>query len=826
MLEITKPTFADFLAGGGEMGALMRATDWSSTPVGPVEAWPQSLRTAISILLESKFGTMVAWGPELTHFHNDAYRPILGDSKHPSQGKRVADVFPEIWESFIKPLFDGVRQGKAVGFENLLVPLHRNGFLEEIYFTFSYNPIRDESSGIGGIFVTVSETTASVVEERRLRLLNALAEVTTSQSPSDACAAAAAEIARAPADVPFALFYLLDETGAATLAGAANLEHGGPMSPATIEPGAQAPWPLARVQEEALFVPLQRAPVAARGAVILPLESSGRRFGFAVLGLAPMIPASASYARFHKLVAASLSRSVSSAAARDEAAAARQRLHAQLMQAPVAVSVVSGPRFLVTLANARYEELVGRNATQMRGRPFRDLFPELPNDAPVFQMMEEVLRSGEPFNASEYRVAIARHGRIEDVYFLFTCQPIRDDLGKVTEIMTVAVDVTAQVLARQRIETLMRELQEAGERKDEFLATLAHELRNPMAAISMALALLEQTGSDAAKSTRHREIAQRQVRNLVRLVDDLLDVSRITRGLVELRKEQVDLRAVVNNAVAAARVSLDSRNHQVAVTVSPGNYLLLADPTRLEQVMTNLLTNAAKYTEPGGLVSVGLAAEKELAVLRVRDTGRGIPPEMLNKVFDMFVQVQQTIDRSKGGLGLGLTLVKRLVELHGGTVTAHSEGEGKGSEFVVRLPMPKVPAPVQHPAASIDAAPVSRRILLIEDSEDIRETLAEFFEELGHEVTVAANGPDGVAKALALLPDVAFIDVGLPGIDGYEVARRVRAGPGGKELYLIALTGYGGAEAVRTAADAGFDLHLTKPVDVATLPRLINRGKR
>jgi PAS domain S-box-containing protein len=799
------------LAGGGEMGALMRATDWAATPVGPVETWPQSLRTAVSMLLDSKFGSMVAWGPDFTHFYNDAYRPILGASKHPAQGRRVADVFPEIWESFIKPLFEGVMQGKAVGFENLLVPLHRNGFLEEVYFTFSYSGIRDESGDIGGVLVTVSETTAQVIEERRLRLLNALAEVGAAQTPAEACALAAAEMARSVSDVPFALFYLLDESGQAALAGSFGAQ-------------LDREWPFSRVADEALFVALPDASAGARGAVILPIESSGgRRFGYAVLGLAPMLPASASYARFHKLVVASVSRSVGNAAARDEAATARSRMHAQLMQAPVAVSVVSGPQFVVSLANARYQELVGRDALLMRGRPFRELFPELPYDAPVFQMLEGVLRSGEAYTADEYKVMISRRGRLEDVYFLFTCQPIRDEQGKVTEIMTVAVDVTAQVLSRQRVETLMQQMQETDKRKDEFLATLAHELRNPMAAISMALTLMERT-NDPAKNPHHREIAQRQMGNLVRLVDDLLDVSRITRGAVELRKEQVDLRNVVANAISAARVSLDSRNHQVAVSTSPGNYLLLADPTRLEQVITNLLTNAAKYTETGGLVSVSLTAAGGEAVLRVRDTGRGIPKEMLGKVFEMFVQVQQTIDRSKGGLGLGLTLVKRLVEMHGGTVSAHSEGEGQGSEFVVRLPMqPLSDAAFRPAAAAARAAGESRRILLVEDSEDIRETLAELFQELGHQVATAANGLDGVSQALALRPDVAFVDIGLPGIDGYEVARRIRAAPGGKELYLIALTGYGGAEATQAALDAGFDLHLTKPVDPANLPRLLHR---
>jgi CheY-like chemotaxis protein/anti-sigma regulatory factor (Ser/Thr protein kinase) len=249
-------------------------------------------------------------------------------------------------------------------------------------------------------------------------------------------------------------------------------------------------------------------------------------------------------------------------------------------------------------------------------------------------------------------------------------------------------------------------------------------------------------------------------------------------------------------------------------------------------VVANLLTNAARYTEPGGLISILLsvvhADGAAQAVLKVRDTGRGIPKDMLDKVFDMFVQVQQTIDRSMGGLGLGLTLVKRLVEMHDGTVSAQSDGPGKGSEFVVRLPLAVTQraAPESVRVSTAADEPAMRRIVLVEDSEDIREAVREYLQQLGHEVTVAANGLDGVAKVLEVLPDIAFIDVGLPGIDGYEVARRIRTRPDGKSLYLVALTGYGGPEAKKMAVEAGFDLHLTKPVDVAELPQVVSSTKK
>ena len=301
--------------------------------------------------------------------------------------------------------------------------------------------------------------------------------------------------------------------------------------------------------------------------------------------------------------------------------------------------------------------------------------------------------------------------------------------------------------------------------------------------------------------------------SLVRLVDDLLDVSRISRGKVELRREPMDLAGVVERAVTATRPQVEGRGHALSLAIEGGPFQLDADATRLEQVLVNLLNNAAKYTDPGGEISVRLERRDSEAVLRVRDTGRGIPRDMLERVFEVFVQVSPTIDRGTGGLGLGLTLVKRLVELHGGHVEALSDGEGKGSEFVVRLPLAAPAGAVvqPEPGAAGPRVPEGRkRILLVEDTEDARNTLKELLESLGHQVTMAAEGNDGAAKALELLPDVALIDVGLPGIDGYEVARRVRAAEAGKELFLVALTGYGGSEERAKAEAAGFDLHVTK----------------
>jgi signal transduction histidine kinase len=475
--------------------------------------------------------------------------------------------------------------------------------------------------------------------------------------------------------------------------------------------------------------------------------------------------------------------------------------------------------------------MVGRSEQQVVGKTFRDVFSELPSDAPVVKVLEDVYRSGTAFTADAFRVPIDRgRGKCEDIYFHFTTEPIKNADGQVTEIMTVAVDVTAQVLARQRIEALLAELKMADQRKDEFLAMLAHELRNPIASISMTLTLLEQADGNVLKSAKHRETARRQMETLVRLVDDLLDVSRITRGIVELRKAEMDLSTTIANAVAATQGSIEAHRHELAVTVAPGTFVMQADATRLEQVVTNLLNNAAKYTPPGGSLSLQLyreaAGDVTNAVIRVGDNGRGIPREMLEKIFDVFVQVDQTIDRRMGGLGLGLTLVKRLVELHGGTVEARSNGENKGSEFIVRLPLAsKLQLNMTQDRVQVTtwSSSQKRRVIVVEDSEDLRDTLCEFLTGLGHDVDVVADGLDAVAKIVESRPDVAFIDIGIPGIDGYEVARRVRTALKDEKIRLVALTGYGGVNSQEKALAAGFDLHATKPLNILDLARFLDR---
>ncbi len=368
---------------------------------------------------------------------------------------------------------------------------------------------------------------------------------------------------------------------------------------------------------------------------------------------------------------------------------------------------------------------------------------------------------------------------------------------------------------------LYREAQESDRRKDEFLAMLAHELRNPLAPVLTALQLMELRPDDGSVAERARGVLGRQVRHMTRLIDDLLDVSRITRGKITLRTERVDLAEVAGRALEAARPLLEGRRLEVSVGLPPGLWVQ-ADPVRMEQVVLNLLNNAGKFTEPGGRVRVWAEAANGRVTIGVSDNGIGIAPEMIPRIFDLFMQGERSLDRAQGGLGIGLTLVRRLVELHHGTVMARSAGPGEGSEFVVELPLAAARAGAERtPAPPPARATAPRRILIVDDNVDAASTLAQALGDIGHEVGVAHDGRAAVERAARERPDVVLLDIGLPGMDGYAVARRLRATPGLDQTVLIAVSGYGQVGDRERTQEAGFRDHLVKPVDVHTLAALL-----
>ncbi len=379
-----------------------------------------------------------------------------------------------------------------------------------------------------------------------------------------------------------------------------------------------------------------------------------------------------------------------------------------------------------------------------------------------------------------------------------------------------------RVLERLESESRRRAdlLAEADRRKDEFLAMLAHELRNPLSPVSTSLHLLRLLGPLPEGALEAIEIADRQVKHLARLVDDLMEVSRITRGKITLKKEQVELGPVLRRVVDASRTLIESQRHHLTLNLPAEPILLDADPVRLDQIFTNLLNNAAKYTDPGGRIDINVGREGETAVIRVIDTGLGIDVEMLPRIFDLFAQADQSLDRSRGGLGIGLTLVRALTEQHDGTVEAHSEGTGTGTEFTVRLPIVE-PAPVPSPPEPPEALTgKSLKVLLVDDNVDGTRTMAMLFRAWGFEVHSAHDGIAGLEAVRAVRPDLVLLDIGLPRMNGYAVAQAVHQEFGDKSPVLAAITGYGDADDRRRAAEAGFHHHLVKPVNPNELLRV------
>lgn len=518
---------------------------------------------------------------------------------------------------------------------------------------------------------------------------------------------------------------------------------------------------------------------------------------------------------------------------------ARARLHALFSLAPVAVSVVSGAELRYEMANERYEAMVGRRG--LVGKTIREAFPELPPDAPVFRMIETVRDSGVAFGANEYEVVLERRGdgEKESVYFMFTCQPLPSE-GADPTILTVAVDVTEQVLQRRRIEELAekegiarRQAEEASRLKDEFLTTVSHELRTPLSAILGWSAMLAREDGDRASIRKGIAVIERNARSQLRIVEDILDVSRIVRGALRVETEPVDLRAIVVDVLDSVKHSAEAKRLRMELVRSDSSHRLVADPERLRQIVWNLVENAVKFTPEGGSVRVELGQISGSLVVRVRDSGRGIAHDFLPYVFDRFRQGEGSIRRSAGGLGLGLAIVRHLVEMHGGTVTADSAGPGQGATFTVVLPV----RPFTTASAARDsevrerALPSVRartltgvRLLVVEDDSDSRELIELLLAAEGAIVEPAGSAEDALAKLDLFAPDVLVSDIGMPGRDGYWLMKEIKKRRPG--LPAVALTAYTRREDGENARRAGFDEHLGKPVDPRRLVQAIASLRR
>jgi PAS domain S-box-containing protein len=504
-----------------------------------------------------------------------------------------------------------------------------------------------------------------------------------------------------------------------------------------------------------------------------------------------------------------------------QAAASVQRLRMEEAKGLLAAIVESSQDAIVsktlegviTSWNSGAERLFEYTAKEAIGQHISLIIP--PERRHEEEQILERLRRGLRIECFE-TVRRARSGRLIDISL--TVSPLRDPSGRVVGASKVARDITAQKAAEKAI-------RDAGRQKDEFLATLAHELRNPLAPLRNSAEIIRSFGSASPELTALAGTIDRQVRQLARLVDDLLEISRITQGRIVLHKTRFDLASVVESAVEEARPLIQESGHRLSIMTPDPPLTVEADPARLAQILSNLLTNSARYMKPGGDIRLEIGASADELSLRVIDTGVGIPKDMLPRIFEPFGRIGPSLEASSQGLGLGLALVHRLVGLHGGTVEVRSEGPGRGSEFIVRLPLiagsALEKAAVSSRKRSVPAREFTkRRVLVVDDNEDAADTLATLLRMMGHEVYLAHDGLAAVEKASELRPEMAFLDIGLPALNGYEAARRIRSMMNDK-ITLIALTGWAQEQDRLRSADAGFDLHLAKPVELETLLSLM-----
>ncbi len=850
----------------------MRAIDWRTTPLGAPEHWPANLRLLIPVMLASRFAMRVLWGPELIMLYNDSYRPVLGASKHPAaMGAPTQASFAELWDT-VGPMFERVLAGEAIALTDAMLPLDRNGYMEECYFTLSYSPIAGDDGLTAGVLGVIHETTERVLGNRRLRTLRELSGAAASRLAPEACRIAISALSQNTHDLPFALLYLVDDaTDRAVLAGVAGLPASTELAPGEVElgdaPGAIWPFAAASRDHRSQLVALEgdtRAGMYVERvtqAYVAPMyqPNAVRPCAFVVAGVNPRRRLDAPYRVFLELATDQIARSIASALADEQRVRllaherlVEDRLRTLFHEAPAAIAVLRGPTLVFELTNQLYCNMVGRS--DLLGLAGRDALPE-PTNPQIWDAYDHVYATGVPFVGHELPASFGagvNHGAVQR-FVNVVAQPMYDLEHRIEGVMIFAVEITDQVVAR-RAEAAARAIAEAGraerallleseraareqaERsnraKDEFLAIVSHELRNPLSAILGWTGLLRSGELTDDKRARALETIERNALNQSQLIDDLLDVSRIVAGKLRLEVSAVRIDDILHAALDSARPAIDAKQLRVTTVLDTTHVALMGDATRLQQVVWNLLTNATKFTPKGGSISIVLRRIDSTIQLEVGDSGTGIAPDLLPFVFDRFKQADSTTTRATGGLGLGLSISKSIVEMHGGTIAARSPGVHQGATFVVNLPI----APLR--AATTVAKSVARveparwecppdllglRVLVVDDDVDGREVIGMVLEECGAVVSSAASAAEAFATFERERPDVVLSDIGMPGEDGYSLIRRIRArtaGDGGTTP-AASLTAYAAPEDRRRALNAGFNLHVSKPVEPAELVAVI-----
>ena len=818
------PTLAapSFLTNGGVSGETIRAYDWEATALGHPNFWPQALKALVGIMLSANQPMFVAWGPERLLLYNDAYAPMLGDRHPDALGLPFFVVWPEVADE-IGPLFLRVFAGTPVNMDDIELNLERPGRPREAHFAFSYAPVRDNVGEVEGLFCVCSETTDQVLAGRsqahvafQHRLVEAIRPLADPVEVQAEASRLLGEYLGANRVVYFEIRgddYVIERdfvSGVQALAGQYPVTSFGEELLAKLLAGQTiVETDATTVTSRSMSERTSFAAIQVRGHVDVPIVKGGQFVG----GMTVQI----NTARLWRQQDVAL---IEDTAERIWATIERLRAEAALRLSEERSAFVrrsSGVGFWycdLPFDVLEWDDLVKHHFhllpdTSVTIHTFYDRIH--PDDRePTRQAIEQSINGRTHYN-TEYRTVDPDTGAIKWVraigrtFYLLDGTPSRFD--------GVTLDVSDQKLAEAN-------LREADRRKDEFLATLAHELRNPLAPLRNGLQILRIGAGDQAVVTRAREMMERQVDVMVRLVDDLLDVARISGGKIELRRQSEPLQNVVARAVETSMPVIEAHRHTLTVNAPADPIMVDVDSARLTQVLANLIGNAAKYTPPGGRLTVEASIEGDEVVTSVTDNGVGISSSALGRVFDMFSQVGETRYMAQGGLGIGLFLAKKLVDLHGGRLSAHSDGEGKGSTFTVRVPRAELAlesVPDTLSTESEDPSQKHLRILIVDDNLDAGDSLALRLSLEGHQTRVARDGASGLKAAREFQPHVAFLDIGMPGMNGYELAQALRTEKSSLRPVLVALTGWGSESDVERTAAAGFDKHLTKPAGAEDL---------
>jgi len=790
------------------MQAVLATHDWTSTPLGEPGAWPVELRVALDLMLDAPHPTLVCWSGRYLMLYNDAYAALLGPAHPGALGKPLSEVMPTMWPE-VRPLADAAMAGRPAHVEDLCVTLPPGDEECQRWFSASYVPLRGLDGAVGGFVHTAFETTGPVLEARRA---------------DQARQASEARLSAVFDSLPVGVA-VTDTSGAVVLANDAMQRY----VPTRFMPSRDA-------QRLARWTILDGAgkPVAAddfpgaralRGERVVPgMEALYRadddREIWTHISSVPIVDADGRISGQVSVVT-DIDRVKRTEAALRESEEKYRKLFEEVDEAFCILEVTfdgaGAPVDLVFLeVNPMFA--IQSGIPDARGRSVHELAPGL--ESVWLERYGAVARTGESILFEEYSPKLERW---------FEVNASRIGAPEARQVALVFRDTSARKRIEEDMRRLAREASEASRRKSEFLAVLAHELRNPMATIRTGLEIMRLRADSADTMARVREMLERQTHQLSHLVDDLLDIARVSSGKIEIRKQLVDLNRVMASAVETSTAVIQGARHRLEVILWPEPLLLDLDPTRIAQVVSNLLTNAAKYTPPGGDIRLEVGKDAGQATIAVSDTGVGILPEHQEAIFEMFSQVGDHGGLAQGGLGIGLSLVRQLVTLHGGAISVHSAGAGQGSTFTVRLPLGARPGAgqdeaVQEPRQEQRALPRRRfRVLVVDDNTDAAESLSLLLQMNAHEIRTATNGRDALALVRDFTPDIAFLDIGMPGMTGYELAARLRAMPALAHATLVAVTGWGSEEDQLRAREAGFDHHFTKPIAAEAVSRLLGR---